>query len=171
MRDSVCLQHGMLKQLRVLKDKILLLRTPLGPFEHAVSASKTVIFDSVLWESLSLGNNFCLIMQIIENNENICMLPRQRGHFKVSRTSLGNRKCSCSHVSNCFAFPLSCWPKGFMLEILITLAFAIVHPLVLVYRNLQFNQITINHGIHHSTSISPHMLYPGTLLHIHMHKS
>lgn len=59
-----------------------------------------------------------------------------------------------------------------MLEMLITLAFAIVHPLVLlVYRNLQFNQITINHGIHQSASICPHMLYPGTPLHIHMHES
>lgn len=58
-----------------------------------------------------------------------------------------------------------------MLEMLITLAFAIVHPLVLVYRNLQFNQITINHAIHQSASICLHMLYPGTPLHIHVHES
>lgn len=100
-----------------------------------------------------------------------CFLNKE-GHFKVSGNSPGNKKWSCSHVSNCFAFPLSCWPRGFMLEMLIVLPFAIVHPLVLiVYRSLQFTQIPVNHSIHYSASICPHILYPGIPPHIQMHES
>lgn len=57
-----------------------------------------------------------------------------------------------------------------MLEMLIALSFAIAHPLV-VYRNLQFTQIPVNHSTHHGTSICPHMLYPGTPPHIHARES
>lgn len=100
-----------------------------------------------------------------------CFLNKE-GHFKVSGNSPGNKRCSCSHVSNCFAFPLSCWPRGFTLEMLIALPFAIAHPLVLtVYRSLQFTQIPVNHSIHYSASICPHMLHPGIPPHIQMHES
>lgn len=94
--------------------------------------------------------------------------PNKEGHFKVSGKGPGNKKRSCSHVSDRFAFPRSCWPRGFMLEMLIALSFAIAHPLI-VYRNLQFTQIPVNHSIH--TSICPHMLCPGTPPHIYTHES
>lgn len=88
-------------------------------------------------------------------------------HFKVYQNNLGNKKCSDSPMSGCFAFSsfLLTHFKGFTLETLIMSSFAgVSYPPFCFLPSASVRIQSNAHYLHTQTSSSPHA-DPSTQIH------